>query len=53
MLWGCFAASGSAALKKVNGIMKKEGYHQPEDWVLGAVRCSNRTMTPKTKVVKE
>ena len=24
MLWGCFAASGSGALNKVNGTMKKE-----------------------------
>ena len=24
MLWGCFAASGSAVLKKVNGSMKKK-----------------------------
>ena len=28
MLWGCFAASGSAAVKKVNGIMKKKDYLQ-------------------------
>ena len=28
MLWGCFAASGSAALKKVNGIIKKKDYLQ-------------------------
>uniref|UniRef100_A0A671WCA7 Uncharacterized protein n=1 Tax=Sparus aurata TaxID=8175 RepID=A0A671WCA7_SPAAU len=28
LLWGCFAASGSAALKKVNGIMKKKDYRQ-------------------------
>ena len=28
MLWGCFAASGSGALKKVNGIMKKEDFLQ-------------------------
>ena len=26
MLWNCFAASGSAVLKKVNGIMKTEDY---------------------------
>ena len=26
MLWGCFTASGSAALKKVNGIMKKDHF---------------------------
>ena len=24
MPWGCFAASGSASLKKVNGVMKKD-----------------------------
>ena len=48
MLWGCFAASGSAALKKVNRIMKKVGYRQPEDWVLAAAGALNRTMTPKT-----
>ena len=29
-LWGCFAASGSAALKKVNGIMKEEDYFQQD-----------------------
>ena len=48
MLWGCFAASGSAALKKVNGITEKEDILQmlqPEDWLLGAVGCFNRTMT--------
>ena len=28
MLWGCFAASGSGALKKVNGIMWKVNYLQ-------------------------
>ena len=28
VLWGCFAASGSAALKKVNGMMKEENYLQ-------------------------
>ena len=28
MLWGCSAASGSAALKKVNGMMKMEDYLQ-------------------------
>ena len=28
MMWGCFAANGSGALKKVNGIMKKEDYVQ-------------------------
>ena len=28
MLWSCFAASGPAALKKVNGIMEKEDYLQ-------------------------
>ena len=28
MLWGCFAASGSAAVKKVNGIMKKKDFLQ-------------------------
>ena len=42
LLWGCFAAGGSAALKKVNGIMKKEDYRQiiqenlkssADDWV--------------------
>ena len=27
-LWGCSAVSGSAALKKLNGIMKKEDYLQ-------------------------
>ena len=41
VLWGCFTASGSAALKKVHGIMKKEDYLQnlqenlkssAEDW---------------------
>ena len=26
MLWGCFAANGSGAPKRVNGIMKKEDY---------------------------
>ena len=44
-LCGCFAASGSAALKKVNGIMKEEDHLQilqealklsSEYWVLGA-----------------
>ena len=25
-MWGCFAASGSAALYKVNGAMNKENY---------------------------
>lgn len=28
MLWACFAASGTGALQKVNGIMKKEDYLQ-------------------------
>ncbi len=28
MLWGCFAASGTGSLQKVNGIMKKEDYLQ-------------------------
>ena len=28
ILWGCFAASGSSALKKVNRMMKKEEYLQ-------------------------
>ena len=28
LLWGCFAASGSAAQKKLNGIMKEEDYLQ-------------------------
>ena len=44
------AASGSAALQKVNGIMKKEDYLQilqenlkssAEDWILGAAGCSH------------
>uniref|UniRef100_A0A8C6KMD7 Tc1-like transposase DDE domain-containing protein n=1 Tax=Nothobranchius furzeri TaxID=105023 RepID=A0A8C6KMD7_NOTFU len=26
MLWGCFAANGTGALQRVNGIMKKEDY---------------------------
>ena len=26
MLWGCFSASGTGNLVKVEGIMKKEGY---------------------------
>ena len=26
MLWGCFSASGSANLVKVNGIIKKEDF---------------------------
>ena len=26
MLWGCFAAIGSGALKTVSGIMKEENY---------------------------
>ena len=46
MLWGCFAASGSAALKKVNGIMKVEDYLQilqenlkssTKDWLMGVL----------------
>lgn len=53
-LWGCSAVSGSAALKKLNGIMKKEDYLQilqenlksSADWLLGAAGCSNRTMIP-------
>uniref|UniRef100_A0AAQ4S874 Transposase Tc1-like domain-containing protein n=1 Tax=Gasterosteus aculeatus aculeatus TaxID=481459 RepID=A0AAQ4S874_GASAC len=28
MLWGCFAANGTSALQRVNGIMKKEDYLQ-------------------------
>ena len=55
MVWSCSAVSGSVALKKVNGIMKKEDYLQilqenlrssTEDWVLGAVGCSSRTVIP-------
>ena len=58
MLWGCFAASGSAALKKVNGMIMKDDYLQglqenlkssAEDWLLGPVGCSNRTMIPNTQ----
>ena len=57
VLWGCFAASGSAALKKVNGMMKEENYLQilqenlkssAEDWLFGAGGCSYRTMIPNT-----
>ena len=53
LLWGGSAASGSAALMKVNGIKKEEHYLQilnenlkssAEDWVLGAVWWSNRKM---------
>uniref|UniRef100_A0A3B4U6F4 Uncharacterized protein n=1 Tax=Seriola dumerili TaxID=41447 RepID=A0A3B4U6F4_SERDU len=28
MLWGCFAANGTGALQRVNGITKKEDYLQ-------------------------
>ena len=57
MLWGCFAVSESAALKKVNEIMKEGNYLQilqknlkssAEDLLLGAVGCSNRTMMNTT-----
>ena len=56
MLWSCFAASGPAALKKVNGIMEKEDYlqifqkknknHHP--LLLGAVGSSDRTVVSDT-----
>ena len=26
MLWGCFAAGGTGALHKIDGIMRKENY---------------------------
>lgn len=53
MPWGCFAASGFGSLKKVNAIKEKGGLspnssenlkQSAEDWVLDAVRCSNRTV---------
>ena len=53
LLWGSSAASGSAALKRVHGIMKKEDYLQilqeslkssAANWVLGAVWWSISTM---------
>ena len=56
-LCGCFTASGFAALKKVNGIVKKEDYlqiHQEnlkssaEDWFLCAAGCEKGTMNPNT-----
>ena len=56
ILWGCIAAGGSGAVKKVNEIMKKEDYLQillenlkssAEDWVLGAVGY-NKNIIPNT-----
>ena len=26
MLWGCFAAGGTGALHKIDGVMRKENY---------------------------
>ena len=53
MLWGCYAASGSAAVTDVSGIMKKEGYLQillrklkslQKIGFLGAVGCTHACM---------
>lgn len=47
MMWGCFTASGSGALKKIQ-ILQETSKHQQEDWVSGAGGSSNRTMMPNT-----
>ncbi len=34
MLWGCFAAGGTGALHKIDGIMKKEQYEGMSEMAL-------------------
>ena len=51
MLWGCFGASGSGALKKAKLLLKKDIFFpnsSAKDWVVCAFGCSNWTMIPNT-----